>query len=764
MSDRKSLRATPLVLLGFLGLLLGGAAPLPAGPADSGPQGELTALLKRIFGSKDFTPKRFGPARWIEGGRAYTTVEAAGSSSDGGRDIVRYEASTGERRVLVSTARLVAPGETKSLSIDDYSWSKDGKRLLVFTNAKKVWRQNTRGDYWVLDLPDGPLKKLGAKAPASTLQFAKFSPDATRAAYVRANNLYVEDLASGAVTMLTGDGSATLVNGTTDWVYEEEFGLRDAFRWSPDGKRIAFWHFDDSGVGLFSLINDTEGTYPVVTTIPYPKAGTTNPAVKIGVVAAAGGPVRYLELPGDPRNTYVPRMDWAESSDEIVLEQLNRLQNTNDVLLADARTGSVRRMLREQDAAWLDVVDDFRWVAGGKELLWPSERNGWRQVFAVPRDGGSPRLLTAGIGDATLLARTDDWLYVIASPEDATRRFLYRARLDGKAGPERVTPAGGAGWNTYVLSPDGRFALHTAASFDRPPVTDLVRLPGHEVVRVLEDNAALAKAAEPLLAPPVEFFQVDVGGGVALDGWMIKPKDFDPSRKYPVLFYVYGEPAGATAVDNWGGNRGLFHRALTRAGYIVASVDNRGTPAPKGRAWRKIVYGSVGVISSQDQAAAVKALLAARPYCDPERVAVWGWSGGGSSTLNLMFRSPHVYKVGMAVAPVPDQRLYDTIYQERYTGLPQDNADGYKAGSPITFAEGLKGHLLIVHGSGDDNVHYQGTEKLVNRLVELGKPFDLMVYPNRSHAISEGEGTALHVHSLLARYLLEHLPSGPLPR
>ena len=761
MRNRKLFRA-PLVL-SFGLLCLVPPALVWALPADSGQTGELPALLRRIFASRDFMPKRFGPTRWIEEGRGYTTLEPS-PAAEGSRDIVRYETATGERRVLVSAAKLTPPGETSPLTIDDYSWSKDGRRLLIFTNTKKVWRQNTRGDYWVLDLPDGRLKKLGGQAPASTLMFAKFSPDGGRAAYVRANNLYVEDLETGTVTMLTADGSATLINGTSDWVYEEEFGLRDAFRWSPDGKRIAFWHFDASGVGLFSLINDTEATYPVVTTIPYPKAGTTNSAVKIGVAAAAGGAVRWIELPGDPRNTYVPRMDWAESSEEIVLEQMNRLQNTNDVWLADARTGALRKMLHEQDAAWLDVVEDFLWFSGGREMLWPSERNGWHQVFATPRDGGAARLLTPGIGDVTLAARTPNEVYVMASPGDALHRFLYRARLDGKGKPERITPAGAAGRHSYAISPDGRFALHTVSSFDRPPVIELVRLPGHEVVRVLEDNAALAKAVEPLVTPAVEFFQVDIGGGVALDGWMIKPKDFDASKKYPLLMYVYGEPAGTTVTDFWGGNRGLFHRALTHAGYIVASVDNRGTPAPRGRAWRKIVYGAVGLLASQEQAAAVKALLAARPYLDAERVGVWGWSGGGSSTLNLMFRSPDVYQVGMAVAPVPDQRLYDTIYQERYTGLPQDNADGYKSGSPIYFAEGLKGHLLIVHGSGDDNVHFQGTEKLVNRLIELGKPFDFMDYPNRSHSISEGEGTSLHLHTLLARYLLEHLPPGPRPR
>jgi dipeptidyl-peptidase-4 len=252
-----------------------------------------------------------------------------------------------------------------------------------------------------------------------------------------------------------------------------------------------------------------------------------------------------------------------------------------------------------------------------------------------------------------------------------------------------------------------------------------------------------------------------VGGGVTLDASLVKPRAFDASKKYPVIVYVYGEPASVTVVDRWGGTRALFHRALANEGYVIASFDNRGTPAPKGAAWRKVVYGSVGDLSSKEQAAAVRALAATHPYIDVARVGVWGWSGGGSNTLNCMFRFPDVFKVGVSVAPVPDQRLYDTIYQERYMGLPQDNAEGYRIGSPISFADGLKGKLLVIHGSGDDNVHYQGTERLANKLVDLGKPFDFMVYPNRTHAISEGAGTSLHVQSLIARYFLDHLPPGP---
>lgn len=750
----------------FLSLCLGLAVSRAGLAGDSKASGELSAQLARIFAAREFEAKRFGPSRWIEEGKAYTTVEPSAAVAEA-KDIVRYDSATGARTVLVSAASLVPTPEAKPLEIDDYEESSDGARLLVFTNTRKVWRRNTRGDYWVLDVKEGKLRKLGAGFPESTLLFAKLSPDGRRAAYVHENDLWVEDIGSANVTRLTADGSATIINGTSDWVNEEEFFLRDGFRWSPDGSDIAFWRFDTSGVGRFTLVNATDTLYPVVTTYPYPKAGTTNSEVKIGIVSAAGGAPRWVALPGDPRNTYLPRMEWVAGTGELMLQQLNRLQNTNDVWLADAKTGQARRLLHDEDAAWVEINESWRWLPGDRELLWVSERDGWRHAWAVARDGGAMRLLTPGDFDILDVAGVDEsqgLLYFLASPHDATRKYLYQARLDGKGAPERVTPADLTGWHTYNVSPDGRYALHTFSTADRPPVTDLVGLPSHQALRGLEDNRALAAAVAPLLTPPTEFFQIDIGDGVKLDGWMIKPKNFDPAKKYPLLMHVYGEPGGAVAVDAWRGSGQLFHRALADAGYVVAAVDNRGTPAPKGRAWRRSVHKAVGVLATKDQTAAVKALLAARPYLDAERVASWGASGGGSMTLNLLFRSPEVYKVGMAVAPVPDQTLYDTIYQERYMGLPQDNAAGYESGSPIHFAAGLAGKLLLVHGSGDDNVHFQGTERLVNRLIALGKPFDFMEYPNRTHTISEGEGTTLHLYSLLARYLTENLPPGPLPR
>jgi len=718
--------------------------------------------LRRIFATGDFAPRRFGPAEWIERGAAYLTVEPS-AAVPSGRDIVRYESASGARSVMVSARQLIPPGANTPLDIDDYSWSGDGARLLIFTSSQRVWRQNTRGDYWVLDRSSGTLRRLGGPTAArSSLMYAKFSPKGDKVGYVRQGDLYVESLTDGTITRLTTGADSLHVNGMTDWVYEEEFDLRDGFRWSPDGSRIAYWNFDMTGVGTFRLINDTDSLYPRVIPIQYPKAGTPNSAVRVGVVSASGGPTRWIELGDDLRENYLPRMEWAGAA-QLVLQRMNRLQNTNRVLLADAATGAVRTSLTEQDSAWVDVVDDLTWLAGGAEFLWPSERDGWRHLYRVSRDGSKVTLITPGGFDVVSVAGVDEpggWLYYIASPDNATQRYLYRGRLDGKGNPERLSPAGAPGTHSYEVAPGAAFAFHSYSRLDLPGSTDLVRLPSHQSLRVLASDS-LQRAAVARVIRPAEFFKVPVGEGVTVDGWLIRPRDFDSTRTYPLLVYVYGEPAGQTTADFWSASRRLWHQLVADQGYLVASFDNRGTPAPRGRAWRKVVYGAVGIGSSREQAEAVRALTRSRAYVDSTRVAIWGWSGGGSSTLQALFRYPDVYQVGIAVAPVPDESLYDTIYQERYMGLPTTNAAAYQRASAINVAEGLRGRLLLVHGSGDDNVHYQGSERLVNRLVRLGKSFDFMTYPNRSHCICEGAGTTLHIYSLLTRYLLEHLPAGP---
>jgi dipeptidyl-peptidase 4 len=742
---------------------------LPSGLRAQTPDSSLLTV-ERVFGSAEFAPEPLGDVRWVPGAAAYTRIEPD-STIRGAAALVRYDAATGKREVWVPAARLVPPGDSAPLDIEDYTLSPDRKRLLLFTNSRKVWRQNTRGDFWVLDLADWRLQQLGGPdAEPSTLMFAKFSPEGGRVAYVRAHDLYVERLADHRITRLTHDGSRTVINGTFDWVYEEELNLRDGFRWSPDGTRIAFWQLDASGVRDFDLIDDTDSLYSFVIPVQYPKAGTTNSAARVGVVSAEGGDPVWLDVPGDPRNNYIARLEWAAGSSEVVLEHMNRAQNTIEVMLGDATSGRTRTVLTERDSAWVDVVDDLRWVNGGKDFTWISERDGWRHLYVVSRDGTRTRLVTPGKFDLhnpksafgePFVVGVDSaagWIYYTASPENAEQLYLYRSRLDGKGKQERVTPTDQPGYHLYDISPDGRWAFHTCSRLGVPPTIDLVRLPSHERVRTLVANQQLRDRIAALRRGAAEQISVDAGGGLMLDGWVMKPPGFDSTKRYPLLFHVYGEPANQTALDQWDPTY-LWYLMLTQQGYVVATVDNRGTPSPRGRAFRKAIYKQVGLLNSADQAAAARTIRR-WPWVDSTRIAVWGWSGGGSTTLNLMFRYPDLYQTGMAVAPVPDERLYDTIYQERYMGLPQENAAAYREGSALFFANRLRGNLLLVHGSGDDNVHFQGSERLINALVAANRPFTLMVYPNRSHCICEGSGTTLHIYSLLTRYLEEHVPAG----
>lgn len=702
-------------------------------------------------------------SRWLDGGARYTVLEAV-AGKEGATDLVVYETATGKRTVLVPAASFKPAGAAKGLEVEDYQWSKDRSKMLIFTNSKKVWRRNTRGDFWVLEVASGKLRKLGGDGPDATMMFAKFSPDGTKVGYVRENNVYVEDVARGAITQLTKDGSADIINGTSDWVNEEELDLRDGFRWSPDSKRIAYWQFDQSGVGEFTLINDTKEAYPTTFKYKYPLVGTTNSAVKVGVVAVSGGATTWVKLPGDARSNYVPRMEWVGDGDELALEYLNRRWNKNQVWLVKAATGEGRVLMEDTDPSWVNVVDELEWLRRdgvSRELVWLSDKDGWRHAYLVDRATGAMRLITNFQADVVEEVSVDDkggWFYFVASPGDPIRRYLYRSRLDGTGVPERVTPETDKGTNAYDVSPDGKWAIQTYSNAMRPRRFTMVSLPEHKTVRVLEDNAAATEKVKAFVLP-VEFSETPVSGGVTLSTMMVKPPNFDPAKKWPVFTFVYGEPAGQTVLDRWG-TPSAFLDMVAREGYVVVSFDNQGTPAPRGAAWRRAGYGRMGILSSQQQAEAIQALAKEHPYLDTTRMGIFGWSGGGSSTQNMMFRHPGVYGTGIAVAGVPVRAKYDSIYEEHYDGLLPENAAGYKEASPINFAEGLAGNLLIVHGSGDDNVHFQGDEMLENRLIELGKPFDFMDYPNRTHSISEGPGTSDHVYTLIARYLEEHVSAG----
>ncbi len=763
-----------MALVLALGLAACGDASNTSPPAVPALSADESLTLEDVFTEGAYEPERPGTIKWLSDGSGYTALETNAAyegtdpeTDENGdelklpEDIVFYEPSTLEPSILISAEQLTPEGAEKPLLVDDYFWTDDGTKLLIYTNSKKVWREKSRGDYWVLDLDTGALGQLGGEdAEPSTLMFAKFSADGETVAYVRDSNLFVEELGGGDIRQLTSRPSSDIINGVMSWAYEEEFQIRDGFRWSPDGRRLAYWQFDTSGVRDFALINNTDELYPSITYIPYPKVGETISAARIGVVNASGGDTVWVDLPGDPRQSYVPRMDWADGNEALFVQQLNRKQDTNTIYYADAKSGAASVGFVEQELHYIDDVFDVTWLEGENAHLWLSERSGWRHLYRVSRESGELVDLTPGDFDVVEIVHVDeasDSVYFIASPERMEQRLLFRTSLREQTAAEQVTPTEYAGTNSYDVSDDGRWAIHTHSSFLSPPQYRLVSLPDHDIHHVLEDNSELREKLTGLAIGEHEFFRVTAQDGLPLDGFLMRPPNFSAERRYPIVNYVYGEVAGSTVRDVWGGERQLWHLYMTQRGFLVASVDNRGTRAPRGRDWRKSVYGAIGVLASRDQSDALKAMGQRWSYIDPERVGIWGHSGGGSMALNMLFRYPEQYQAGVSRAPVTDQRLYDAIYQERYSGLLEEYAEGYREASPITHARHLEGELLLIHGTGDDNVHYQASERLINELVKHNKQFAFMSYPNRSHSISEGEGTELHMYTMMTRHFERYL-------
>ena len=724
-----------------------------------GSQAQVQLNLEDVVAGKIIQTKGMGAMSWLKDGEHYSRVEA--NTEQGGTDIVSYRAKDNAREVLIPASLFVDKATGKPVPVRSISWSADNRKVLVYTNTLRVWRYDTRGDYWVLDLSDKSFRQIGKDRPESSLMFAKFSPDASKVAYVSENNIYVEDLASQSVKQLTTDGSETIVNGTFDWVYEEEFACRDGFRWSPDGQYIAYWQSDTEGTGVFDMINNVDSLYPKILHFPYPKAGTTNSAVKVGYVSVNGGATTWIDIPGDPRNNYIPRMEFIPNSNELFIQQLNRPQNTNKVWIAKIGSSKPEHIFTDEDKAWVDTNDHIHWLKDNQYFTWESERSGWRHLYRVSRDGKDIQPITAGDFDYISTVGMDmkkGLVYFIASPDNFTQRYLYSAKLFGKGEVKRESPMDEAGQHSYSMSPTGKWAVHTFSNAVTPPVIDMVSFPGHKSVRMIEDNAEAKAQYQALGLRPKEFVKAK-SGDLMLDVCMIKPANFDPNKKYPVIIEVYGEPAGSTVQDVWSGGD-LWNQYMVNQGYIYVSIENRGANAPRGREWRKCIYGEVGTFACEDQARGIQDLARQYSFIDLSRIGITGWSGGGSQTLNCMFRYPSVFHTGIAIAFVSDQRLYDTIYQERYMNTPQNNPEGYRKGSPITYANGLEGNLLLIHGTGDDNVHYQSCEMLVDKLVEYGKMFSQISYPMRSHGIYERKGTTLHLRKSMAKYWLEHLPAG----
>ncbi|MEO8821964.1 MAG: DPP IV N-terminal domain-containing protein [Ginsengibacter sp.] len=698
---------------------------------------------------------------WTNDGNSTLTVQEG--------NIVKTDIKSGGKITLVNRNQLIPSGAVEPLKFNIYSFSSDYNMLLIFTNTAKVWRYHTRGDYWVLNAAKNQLFQLGKSLPSQSLMFAKISPDGKNAAYVSGHNLYVEDLLTHKIKALTVDGTRKFVNGTFDWVYEEEFGCRDGFRWSPDSKKIAFWQVDGRKTRDYYMLNTTDSVYSIVIPVEYPKVGQPPSPVRIGVVTVDNDNIKWMDVPGDPQEHYIPRMEWADNSSQVVLQQLNRKQNESKLFFCDVSSGAAKNFYTEEDSAFIDIKsrwndDDptgWDWLEKGKDFLWVTEKDGWRHIYLVNREG-KETLVTKGDYDIENIKCIDDkggYVYFMASPNNATQLYLFRTKLNGTGKLELLSPSDEVGTHDYNISPGAQYAVHSFSNYKTYPASEWVSLPDG---KPLDESKSIANNLKMDENSNVKYFKVTTEDNITLDGWMVYPDNFDSTKKYPVVFFVYGEPGSSTINDRYGAQDnvyGLYHGDMSKDGYFQVSVDNRGTPSLRGAAWRRSIHGELGRINIHDQAMAAKKILE-KPWFDKDRVAVYGWSGGGSSTLNLMFQFPEIYKTGIAIAAVTNLLFYDNIYEERYMGLIPENEENYILGSPIHYAKNLRGNLLFIHGTGDDNVQYDNAEALLNELIKNNKQFQFMPYPNRTHAISEGEGTRKHLSTLYTDYLRKHCAPG----
>lgn len=717
---------------------------------------ESTLSVDSIWGSQHFSSSTIA-VRWVPDGNYYTETTA---NPDGGRDFVRVNAATGESEVLISGPQLVLDGESDPLTIESYQFSADGSRLLIFTNSVRVWRANTKGEFYVWDFSTARLMRTTHRDELQ--QFAKFSPDGNQVGFVSDNNLFVMDLRTGVETQVTSDGNENIINGTSDWVYEEELGLRDAFRISPDGRHVAFWRLDQTVIEPFYLIDETS-LYPELSAVRYPKAGVENSEVRIGVTDLAGEGVTgvtWVDL-GTESDIYVAQMGFV-TDDELWLTRLNRHQNRIDLMLVDVNTGASRVVMTDSDEAWVDAQTPT-WIDGGRKFLYLSERDGYQHIYLFNREGSLERQLTSGEWDVRQLIGVDeenDVVYFISSADSPMERQLYRVGLNGR-NSRRVSE--GRGTHAVSFSPTYEYYVDSYSTITTPTVQTLRNSNG-DLVRVLAENETLRERVEELRLSDPEFITIPNRNGYDLNAFLIKPPDFDPSRTYPVLMYVYGGPGSQTVVDRWGGSRYLWHQMLAAQGYIVVSVDNRGTGG-RGRDFKKLTYLNLGVAESDDQIAAAE-YLASMPYVDGSKIGIWGWSYGGYMSSLSLFRGADVFRAAVAVAPVADWRLYDTIYTERYMRTPQENAQGYDVGAPITYADRLRGNFLVIHGTGDDNVHLQNTTQLIHALEEANRQFDMRLYPNKTHSIAGGT-TRVNLYAYMTDWLWRNLheaaPISPLP-
>ena len=710
-------------------------------------------------------------------------------------DVVWNESETGyftikdNNIVLVSTRGkedkvILSSSQVNNLEIESFSFSQSKNKILIFTQSVKVWRYNTRGDYWVYDFKKNEIQKLGRNMSSSSLMFAKFSPNERFVAYVSKEksesgirnsstsvNIYLESLDDRTIKKLTSsNGTKKLINGTFDWVYEEEFGCRDGFIFNEDGTRIAFWQIDANQVRDFYMINNTDSIYSYTIPVEYPKVGEDLTPARIGVINLSNEEITWMKIPGEQNKFYLPRMTWMPGRNDLMIQQLNRKQNHSKIYIANANNGSTELLMEEKDEAWVDlrsswpyqVQAGWKFINNGKEFLYTTEKDGWSHIYRFDITNKTEYLVTKGNYDVVKPLAYDEKnenVYFIASPENPTERYLYKTSAKGDGKLIRVTPDVLEGSHNYQISTKAKYAFHSFSNYFTRPMQAIVSLPNHKFIN--ENQNMIEKYdLEKKKDHPLEFFEITTVDNVTMEGWIVKPKNLDKNKKYPVLFYFYSEPAGQTGVNRYGaGNNGLYDGNLGEDGYVYVTFDGRGTPSPKGRAWRKAIYRNIGRINVRDMAMGAKAVFEKYEFIDTSRVAVHGWSGGGTATLNCLFQYPEIFHTGIAVAAVANQLTYDNIYQERYMGDPKESYQDYVDGSPIKYAKNLEGNLLYIHGTGDDNVHYQNAEMLANELIKHKKIFYMLSYPNRSHGIRE-DGAYPHVRLMFTDFLRKNCPPG----
>jgi dipeptidyl-peptidase-4 len=705
-------------------------------------ESELT--LEDIFASAKYIPAKVINVRWLPDGSAFTYT--AYNMANQILDIHKYEVENGSTTLLLSGIDLKWSNETIKMS--NYWWTDDGNYLLIEGPEKTIWRHSRQAPFYMYDVKTKEIKALGDNDP--NLRNVKLSPDGKKVGFVRDHNIYIADLSTGDETALTTDGGDNILNGEFDWVYEEEFSIADGWQWSPDGKKIAFWRFDQTRVKEFYMIDEMH-VYNKVIPLKYPKTGEQNSIIKIGVVDVATGETKWMDI-GEDDDIYIPRIYWTNSSDKLAMLRLNRHQNHIELLMANTSNGKSVVVLEDRDPCWIEVNDDTTiFLKNEDNIVWVSERSGYKHAYLYDYEGNLVNEITSGdweITEVLGVSEEDDWLYFSGKKDSPLEQQIYRVKLSGN-GLQKITNE--PGWHEGKFSPDFKCFINEYSSASHPSKTNLLKTDGTFVRALVENDLP---ALNELNVNYPEFSTLTTSDGVELNYFMIKPTDFDENKKYPVLVFGYGGPGSQKVINEWRKARQLWHMMMAQQGFIVFCVDNRGTGG-RGKAFKNLVYKDLSKWAVNDQIEGAK-FLHSLPYVDTDRIGFWGWSGGGYLCLMLMTRANEYFSTGVSVAPVSDFHLYDAIWTERYMGMLDENAEGYKSASVLTYTDDLEGNLLIVHGTADDNVHYQNTMQAVMEFQLAGKQFDLMLYPNKNHSI-KGGNTSLHIYTLIAEYFLDNL-------